>query len=794
MSPRNKKYFGSIGSQTRNKISSNSDEELEGESSSNSIDRCIHGLKRSSSCSDDQSTAETFATTTTTTTKNAFTQDPFVYEVFRASLEFEKSSSSLSLTRQREQKKNRSKLPPQTRNAFTSSYYPSKECVSRADIDFDFEADWHNADVSSKKNAATTITSSSTIKRMSMSRNERPLDFHANNSSWMSKPNNSSHLGTDASASRHSNILRQVELSEDAAPTIVNGRHISVSSEVNTTIPTTVAASLGVIEAEAEAHVMIGEYSTIPPLEEGSVTQAELVYQGENDHAQDQQSLTVHTRYRESTSETPYDEAGNFVSACSPNSNNEIATEATVIESGPLEKVTIAALSGHSTEVEVLQQESDAKSFESVGDLNTETSSLRTENEVTIDTMSQRLSEQHQVNRCVNDVAGVGTNINMIATVVNCSVQLPEILNHSIQAELIGNSSTNDFVSDGVGMNSPNNDIVRSRAEINEIERPTEATVLDSGPPDKATVDAWSTRTPEEAQVLRGRNAFNSIEDQDPKIPLCACASVQGIAVSSNDQAEIVEIGENCHPAEFESGFEGAITAQLSSCTITSVQGIAVSSDDQVEIVEIGENYHAAEFESEFEGATTAQLSSCTDASVQEVAVSSDYQAEIVEISENYHPAEFESEFEGATTAHLIGNGQNSAVPDADRIYEEDATIDMIVEEDTNDTSWILKMESQSQILALPANDLDNMDGLIQSSRSECEFDDEYHSSAPMADACIYSSPVPQPQPLLSPSTTSSTNNATSNGTVRSSDRNRSESTLPSVQTVSTYPSTDDEE
>jgi hypothetical protein len=785
MSPRNKESLSSIGSPTRNNISTkttmtfsnaNSDEEAEGESSSHSIDRCIHGLKRSSCCSDDQSTVETVATTT----KNTLTQDP--YEVFRASLEFEESSSSLSLTRQREQNKKQSKLPPQTRNASTSSLYPSMECVSRADSDFGFEAAWHNADVSSKKNATTTITSSSTIKRMCMSRNEGPLDLHTNNSNWKSRSNNSSHLGTDASASRHSNALSEDELPEDASPTIVNGHQISVSSEANATTPTTVAASLGVAEAEAEAQVMIGEYNTIPPLEEGSVIQAELVYQGENDHAQDQQSLNVHTRYHEATLGTPYDDTGNFVSACRPSSNDEIATEATVIESGPLEKVTIAALSGHSTEVVVLQQESDANPFESVGDLNTKTSSLRTDNIVTIDTMSQRLCEQNQVNRGVNDAAGVDTNINMIATVVDCSVHPPEITNHSIQAELIGNSSTNVFVSDGVGMSSPSNDIVRSRAEINETERPTEATVLDSGPPDKATVDAWSTIPPEEAQVLRGRNVSDSVEDQDPKIPSCTIASVQDIAVSSDEQADIIEIGENFHPAEFESEL-GAATAQLSSCTIASVQDIAVSSDEQ---------------------------------------------AEIVEISENCHPAEFESELEGATTAQLIGSGQNSVFPDASRIYEEDATVDVIVEEDTNHASWILTMESQSQILnevslqdtippatvisvenisstascddqfykypqnqssdapTLPANDLDNVDGHIQSSRFESEVDGEYHSSTPMADECIEGPPVPQPRPFLSASTSSSTNNATSTGTTRSFDRNRSECTLPSVQTVST--------
>lgn len=53
-----------------------------------------------------------------------------------------------------------------------------------------------------------------------------------------------------------------------------------------------------------------------------------------------------------------------------------------------------------------------------------------------------------------------------------------------------------------------------------------------------------------------------------------------------------------------------------------------------------------------------------------------------------------------------------------------------------------------------------------------------------MIGECIEDPKVPQPRPFSSTATSSSRNNATSIGTTRSIDRNRSECTLPSVQTL----------
>lgn len=144
-------------------------------------------------------------------------------------------------------------------------------------------------------------------------------------------------------------------------------------------------------------------------------------------------------------------------------------------------------------------------------------------------------------------IAGVDTDNDTIATVVHYNIYPSEITNQSVQAELIGNSS--------IGMDSQSSDDVGIRIEMNETEPLTEATVLDSGPPDKATVDAWSTRPLEEAQVIRENYSsigFATVEDEDLKIQSPTIASVQDIAMSSVHQAEIVEISEIFHSVEQE--------------------------------------------------------------------------------------------------------------------------------------------------------------------------------------------------------------------------------------------------
>ena len=277
------------------------------------------------------------------------------------------------------------------------------------------------------------------------------------------------------------------------------------------------------------------------------MVRAELVHQNEDCHTQihEHQSQNSLMNHHEATVDATGGDIDNCVSACGPSSNDEIATEATVIESGPLEKATIAAWSGHSTEALVLQQEHNSSPFECNKDVDRKSSSLQNNDETTIDaTLCDR--NQHD-SGIVDMVTEVDTDTNMIATVVECSAYAPEATNQSAKAELIRNPSTNDYTVDGISIIPPSNDSIGSRVESNE--QPTEATVLDSGPPDKATVDAWSTRTPGEAQVL------------ETNISSCAVATVQDITVSNDEHAEIVDITEDFHPIELEA--EGAATAQL---------------------------------------------------------------------------------------------------------------------------------------------------------------------------------------------------------------------------------------
>lgn len=744
MPPHNKKSLNSSKSPTRKKISrlsnANCDEEQEGGSSS-----YYEATKHASSM-----------------------QCP--HEVLRASLEFQKSPS----------------LP------LASSLYPSMECVSRAASDFDFEADWNNASVSSREDAAITIPLSSTINHMRSNSSYRGRDISISGHNSASSEgdftedagtenavagiatgmktlshmrSNSSHRGRDTSISRLNSTSSEGEFTEDAGTedavaSIATGMplaeptrnrqyersdenlyvltavesHISsdrpqipLSSEVEPSTPTPVAASSCIAEAEAE--VMIFEYETIHPLEAQSVVQAELLHQDENGHEQDQISHARHDHYRDNSVGTTVNDVGTSFPACGSNRNLEIPTEATVIESGPLEKATIAALSGDSTETVteavVLQGENDTNPFENNDTLDTRSSSLRSDNKAAIGTMSQGAREQSRLN------GGGDAEVDTIAAVLDNEYNLHPsgTTNHSAQAELIGNLSTDDFISNEVGMISHSSQRVGSIVEVNETERPTEATVLDSGPPDKATVDAWSARPPEEAQVLQ-ENVSVSIEDDERKMPPCDVSSIQDIGVSSDHQAEIVEISE----------------------------------------------------------------------------------------SESFHPVELES----ATTAQLIGNDPNSALHNSGRVYEEDATVDIIVEEDATSN---LPMEVRGQILnetqdmitpatvlgvengsdtasfddelhkhprntstdapAILVDNLDNFDDnaevvSIQTFPTECEVRSEQQPRASPVGEHIEHPPVPQPQPFSSTATPlRSTSNVTSTGTIRS------ECSLPSVQAVS---------
>lgn len=272
---------------------------------------------------------------------------------------------------------------------------------------------------------------------------------------------------------------------------------------------------------ETEADVTILDYETIHPLEAESVVQAELVNRVENGHGRDQKSHMNGEHYQESTLELPLDGVDKIVSVSTPGINSEIAPEATVISSGPEEKATRAAWAGDSTEAVVLPTESHANSFETINDSEKKCASLPNDDVVLVETISEGLSAQ---------------------------------------AELVRNSSTNNFNSNIVG-----NDRLECIDVVNVGETPTEATVLDCGPLDKATIPAWST--PQDAQLLPNGSCQNvSVsfeEEEDQKVLSSTDAPIRdickGASANIGNQAEIVKISEEFHPVEIES----AATAEL---------------------------------------------------------------------------------------------------------------------------------------------------------------------------------------------------------------------------------------
>ena len=85
---------------------------------------------------------------------------------------------------------------------------------------------------------------------------------------------------------------------------------------------------------------------------------------------------------------------------------------------------------------------------------------------------------------------------------------------------------------------------------VNDGETPCEATVLDCGPLDKATIPAWSTA--EVAQVLPTRTVSVSIEDEEQKVIPCTdnLEEIQGTVTTIGNRAEILKISEEFHNIE----------------------------------------------------------------------------------------------------------------------------------------------------------------------------------------------------------------------------------------------------
>lgn len=308
--------------------------------------------------------------------------------------------------------------------------------------------------------------------------------------------------------------------------------------------------------AGANTEATVVEYDDFAYPSDGAI-QAEFVGQGGDYHYRQGFPAREEYDYR------PLQETTLFAM------QEEVATEATVISSGPAEKATTAAWSSSATEVVVLQPDGVVDE-ENIVDLDTKPpaqdyNSIQGQNTATsVETMV--------------DADATGT----VATVVDYDVHPTDMTTESVRAEFVGRSV--------IPLNMQENDASSNQLERDPVgvtqiegEETAEAVVVDSGPAGKATAEAWSTGVAEEAQVLGGgsveRDAIENVEDE-AKVSSDEVTTMDA-SDFGNGQAEVVGITDEIHPAEFSEG--NAATAEL------------VGSDANFAVVCHSTNFYASE-------------------------------------------------------------------------------------------------------------------------------------------------------------------------------------------------------
>jgi len=419
----------------------------------------------------------------------ASADDP--HEVLKACLEFQKSSPA-STQRQLFRSTSSTKC----------SWYPSAEETNILTGDFNSEINWQNAAVAKKSKASVNIQSNIMT------------DIVDDGSSSTKEASNDGE-------NEDGRLSRRLEI--NASDTA------SAAATVATITSTRVEADATIIDSGALFH----------PLEFESAVQAEPICQEGNDHGRqdvqshdhDDQELTIFADRHESVAESQCDNTGNVLPVVGQSNENDLPTEATVIESGDPEKATIDAWSGQTTEAVVMTQENGSNSTCSPSQVDA------------------KFNEECQ-NQRIDTGSRLGIENNMsAATIVNYSSHDSEATDQSVRAEYMGSAPTSTIVTDEVDSTS----IVETAFERHDAEQAQEATVLDCGPSEKATVAAWSGET--EVHVLEDScNRMVEINADDGE---------KGASSSTSTQLEIIEITEDAHPAEIES--ELSTTAQLIS-------------------------------------------------------------------------------------------------------------------------------------------------------------------------------------------------------------------------------------
>ncbi len=190
-----------------------------------------------------------------------------------------------------------------------------------------------------------------------------------------------------------------------------------------------------------------------------------------------------------------------------------------------------------------------------------------------------------------------GCDTQAEATIIGYDAHPAELAMDAVQAEYVGH----DFHS---SIHLEGNDIEEfisaeasevtssSTSAINQInveaaieQHITEVNVIESGPMEKATTEAWSASNSREAQVLQETTA-NQTPPFDPKLPADSIAddswrvethdALHGFAMM-DVEAEVVGISEDFHPSEFIG--EGTTEAELVCSDFNTA--IAIPSNDQ---------------------------------------------------------------------------------------------------------------------------------------------------------------------------------------------------------------------
>jgi hypothetical protein len=188
------------------------------------------------------------------------------------------------------------------------------------------------------------------------------------------------------------------------------------------------------------------------------------------------------------------------------------------------------------------------------------------------------------------------------ATVVECFDLHPsEFVHNSVQAEFIGQDYSANFAASAAS--PPVAAAATSAASIDDVyevtdemeEEATEATVIESGPIEKATAEAWSSTVAEEARVLEEDTSNVEMVDLDSKPPAVDSATAwvsseesDGVAFA-DEEAEVIGITEEIHPSE---SIGNTTQAELIGSDFNCA--IAVPSDGRQELSVVGDTEEGA--------------------------------------------------------------------------------------------------------------------------------------------------------------------------------------------------------